>query len=484
MRKFILGLDEGTTNLKSALFDVEKKTIVDIEKRSFARFYPNPAWVEQDAEDTFNKMLASAKAVLRRNSVKKEELLAVAITNQRETVVAWDRETGKPIYNAIVWQCRRTSNMINNLSQETRQKIKELTGLIANPYFSASKMKWILENVKEARKLAKQNRLCFGTIDSFLAFRLTGNHVTDTTNASRTMLMNIHTLQWDDELLKIFKIPKDSLPKILPCDADFGKAKALLGANLRGMIGDQQSSMLGQGAIEKRDTKITYGTGGFILTNIGADSQKLTPNLITTVAYTLNGKTDYAVEGSIYSACSALNFLQDNLGLYKDVKETSKLASKLKDNDNVYFIPAFTGLGAPYWKDDARGLIVGLNFNTKKEHIIRAVLESMAYNTKDIIEELKKCGQNPRFFSVDGGGSQNPFLLQFLSDMLGHEVVKSSQSDSTVLGAIYVALISLELIDKKDIKEFSQSNNIYQPKMSEAERKKLYHGWQKAIKKI
>ena len=484
MRRFILGLDEGTTSVRSVLYDVDTQCIVDIEGKNIKQFHPQLAWVEEDAEEILRKTLQTAKDVLKRNSVQKGELLAIGITNQRETVVAWDRKTGKPIYNAIVWQCRRTSKMVKNLTNETKEKIKEKTGLIANPYFSASKCKWILENVKEAKMLAKNKQLCFGTIDSFLAFHLTGNFVTDTTNASRTCLMNIHSLSWDDELLKIFKIPKHTLAEILSCDSNFGNCKKLLNAPVRAIIGDQQSSMIGQGAISYGKTKVTFGTGGFLLCNVGSESNKIIPSLLTTVASTLNGKTEYAIEGSIYSACSAINFLKDNLGLYEKVEETAKMANSLKSNDGVYLIPAFTGLGAPYWKDDARGAIVGMTYETKKSHLVRACLESMAYNTKAIVDEIKKNGGRFKTISVDGGGSKNEFLLQFLADILGHDIIKSKSSEATVLGAIYVAMLSLGLIEKDDIEKLTESDKIYTSKMIESERKKNYDGWQKAIKKI
>lgn len=482
MRKFILGIDEGTTSLRSVLYDVESQSLVDFEGKEFKQYYPHPAYVEHDAEEIASKVIKTAKQVLKRNEIKSGELLAIGITNQRETVVAWDRLTGKAICNAIVWQCRRTSDSFKNFTQKDIDLIKQKTGLIANPYFSASKMKWILDNVPQAKILAKQKRLCFGTIDSFLAFKLTGNHVTDTTNASRTLLMNIHTLSWDEELLKLFKIPKESLPKILPCDADFGYCK-ILGANIRSMIGDQQSSMVGQGAIENGNTKVTFGTGGFILTNIGQDSNKIFPKLLTTVAYTLGGKTDYAIEGSIYSACSALEWLE-RIDIFKDVSKTAKMAQSLSGNDGVYLVPAFTGLGAPFWKDDARAALVGVTFQTTKEHIVRATLEAMAYNTKALVDEMKSHGQRFKKISVDGGGSKNEFLLQFLADMLGHEIYKSGQSEATSLGAIYVAMLSLNLIDKKDILKLTESKTKFTPNMSEKIRKQNYDGWQNAVSKV
>lgn len=484
MRKFILGIDEGTTNIRSVLYDVNNKKIVDSESKRFKQYYPHSGWVEQDADEIFKKTLLTAKDVLSRNNVTKEELLGIGITNQRETVVAWDRETGEPVCKAIVWQCRRTSKMIEQLPKETKKLIKEKTGLIPNPYFSASKMKWILENVKGTKSLARSGKLCFGTIDSYVTFKLTGNHYTDTTNASRTMLMNLHTLKWDDELLEIFSIPKNSLPEIKASDADFGRAKRLLNAPIRGIVGDQMSSMFGQGAIRYGNTKVTFGTGGFVLTNIGSDSTKNMPHLLTTVASTIGKKTCYAIEGSIYSACSSLNWLQEKLEAFDDVTETEEMALSLDNNEGVYLVPAFTGLGAPYWNDEARACIVGMNFNTGKEHIVRAALESMVYNTKAIIDEMKEHGLKFKLISVDGGGSKNEFVLQFLADMLNHDVVKSKYSESTVLGAIFMAMISLKLITLNDIKIMTASELVYNPNMTKSEREKNYHGWNRAVKSI
>ncbi len=484
MRRFVLGIDEGTTNIRSVLYDVDKKKIVDTESKRFKQYYPQIGWVEQDADEIFKKTLSTAKDVLTRNDIHKEELLGIGITNQRETVVAWDRETGEPICKAIVWQCRRTTEMIEKLPKQIKKKIQDKTGLIPNPYFSASKMKWMMDNVKGIKSLARSGKLCFGTIDSFITFKLTGNHYTDTTNASRTMLMDLETLQWDDELLEIFGIPKNSLPEILPSDSNFGNAKRLLNTPIRGIVGDQMSSMFGQGAVRYGNTKVTFGTGGFILTNIGNNSAKRFPNLLTTVASTIGNKTNYAVEGSIYSACSALNWLQEKLDMYDDVTETESMATALDSNEGVYLVPAFTGLGAPYWNDEARACIVGMNFNTGKEHFVRACLESMVYNTKAIVDEMKQNGLKFKLISVDGGGSKNGFVLQFLADMLNHNVVKSKYSESTVLGAIFMAMISLKLVTLNDIKTMTESETLYSPKMTESERKKNYQGWENAIKKI
>ncbi len=478
MKKYILAIDEGTTSARCVLFD--GKEIVDSEGQKITQHYPRPAWVEQDAEQIFDIVKKCAKKILRRNNV--DAPIGIAITNQRETVVAWDRRTGKPICNAIVWQDRRTANMVARLGKDACKLIKQKCGLIANAYFCASKMKWILQNVPLARKLARTHNLCFGTIDSFLAFRLTGNHVTDTTNASRTMLMDIHTLSWDDQLLDLFKIPKDSLPQICACDANFGYCK-LFKANIVAMIGDQQSSMIGQGAILEGDTKVTYGTGGFVLSNLGKNDKTTFPNLLTTVASTIDGQTQYAVEGSIYSACSGLNFLKDNLGQFESFSKISDMANSLPGNEGVYFVPAFTGLGAPYWKDNARACFVGMTYSTTKAHLVRACMEGMAYNTKTLVDEIKKGGTNCNDISVDGGGSQNPFLLQFLADCLNHKVVKSKFTESTVMGAILVAMMSLGLMKKEGIKKFTHSSQEYVPKMSEQERRKNYDGWKKAVSK-
>lgn len=484
MRRLIIGIDEGTTNARAVLYDVDKNDIIDKQSRSFTQFYPENGYVEQDASEILNIVLSSCKTMILRNKVKKEELLGIAITNQRETVVAWDRRTMKPVFNAICWQCRRTAKYINIMPVRYKKMIREKTGLIPDPYFSGSKMRWILENVKEAKKLAKTGNLCLGTIDSYIAMALTGNFVTDTTNASRTMLMNIKTLDWDDELLKFFKIPRECLAKILPCDAKFGNAKKFFDAPLCSIIGDQFSSMIGQGAINYGTAKITLGTGGFILTNIGQKFDKYPDKLLLTVAYTINNTTEYAVEGSIYSACSGLNFLKNNLGLFKDIRQTDEMAKSLEDNDGVYFVPAFTGMGAPYWNNNARGEISGVTYATKKEHIVRAMLESMAYNSKAIFDEMKKEGLKISLISVDGGGSNNEFLLQFLADMLNHDIIRSKNVEATVLGTIYVAMTSLGIIQKSDIKKLTASTMVYCPNMTEKEREKYYDGWNKALKKI
>lgn len=484
MRRFILGIDEGTTSARAVLYDIDENRIIDKQSKTFKQFYPQSGYVEQDASEILNIVISSCKTVITRNKVQKEELLGIGITNQRETVVAWERKTMKPIYNAICWQCRRTSNYIKSLPLKIKKLIREKTGLIPDPYFSASKMKWILDNVKGAKSLARNGNLCFGTIDSYIATALTGNFVTDTTNASRTMLMNIKTLDWDEELLNFFKIPPKSLPKIMPCDSHFGDVKKFFGAPLCSIIGDQQSSMIGQGAINYGTAKITLGTGGFILTNAGQNYDKCPDKLLLTVASTLENKTEYAIEGSVYSACSGLNFLKYNFNMYEDVRKTSEMAESLPDNEGVYFVPAFTGMGAPYWNSDARGEISGITYATTKAHIVRAMLESMAYNSKAIFDEMRASGLKFSLVSVDGGGSNNDFLLQFMADMLNHDVVKSKNVEATVMGTIYVAMLSLKLIDKEEIRKLTSSTEVFCPNMTEKDREKYYDGWQKAIKKI
>ncbi len=484
MRKFVMGIDEGTTSTRAVLYDVAKNKIVDIESKKFKQFYPASGYVEQDAEEILKAVESTAKTVLKRNNIKEGELVGVGLTNQRETVVGWDKRTLKPIYHAIVWQCRRTTEYIKSLPKNIKTKIHKKTGLIPDPYFSASKIKWLMDNVKEASKLAAEGNLCFGTIDSYIATALTGNHVTDTTNASRTMLMNLDTLDWDKDLLTYFNIPKESLPKILPSDAEFGKIEKFLNAPLCAIIGDQQSSMIGQGAVDYGSTKVTYGTGCFILTNIGQKAEKRPDKLLVTVASTLGNKTEYAIEGSIYSACSGLNYLKNNLSMYSDVSKTSDMAKSLKDNEGVYFVPAFTGLGSPYWNNDVRAQLSGITFATTKSHIVRAMLESMVYNTKAVVDEMRACGLRFSKISVDGGGSNNDFMMQFLADMLNHAVVRSVSSEATVMGAIYVAMMSRKLITEEKVKELTASQQSFEPKLNEKLRQKYYDGWQNAIAKL
>ena len=475
MKKYILGIDEGTTSARAVVYDTKKGKIVSSSASPIKQIYPHNGWVEQDADQIVNAQFGAIEQALIGAKIKPEDIAAVAITNQRESVIAWNAKTGKPIYNSICWQCRRTAGVIENLDKAVVKKIKTKTGLIADAYFSASKMAWILENVPAAKQLAKTDDLRMGTIDAYLAYLLTGEFVTDTTNASRTMLFNIKTLQWDDELLKMWNIPKTCLPHVVASDAIVGECPALGGAPLCSIIGDQQSSLFGQNCLSVGDTKVTYGTGGFVLLNTG--EQIVSNNkLLTTVAYTINGKTYYALEGSIYSACSGIDWLKNGMSLYKDVSQTARMAESVSDNGGVYLVPAFTGLGAPYWNSDARASITGLTFASKPEHIIRAMLESMAYNTLDILSLVDtKLGR----ISVDGGGSKNKFLLQFLADISNVKVCKAISSESTVLGAIKIAEKNLGILREDDISR----QEVYLPSMKKELREKYYAGWKNAIER-
>ncbi len=477
MKRYIVGIDEGTTSCRSVLYDITKNEIVNISSQAFKSIYLNSGWVEQNAEEIYKKQLKTLKSVI--SNISEDEIIGVGITNQRETVVAFNKKTGKPIYNAIVWQCRRTADYIDSIPKKIKQKIKQKTGLIADAYFSASKIKWLLENVPEAQKLLKEDNLCVGTMDSFLAYKLTGRFVTDTTNASRTMLFNINTLKWDEELLKYFNIPKQILPEVISSAEVIGKVLKYK-FPLASLIGDQQSSLVGQGCIARGKAKATYGTGGFILFNTGSEIHHVN-KILTTVAYTINGKTSYALEGSIYSASSTINFMQHSLGFFFNPSETENMAKSIKNTNGVYFVPAFTGLGAPYWNSDARGALVGINFDTTKNHIVRAGLESMAYNTKAILDEMGGNSVKINEIRVDGGCSKNKFLLQFLADMLNIKVVKNKESEATALGAIFLCGIATKTFTLKTINQRILSGNTYKANMKIAEREKLYSGWKSAI---
>lgn len=478
MKRYIIGVDEGTTSCRSVLYDLKQHKIVDVSSRTFESIFPHAGWVEQNAENIYKLQLETINDLVQK--VGQENVLCMGIANQRETVVAWNKQTKKPIYNAIVWQCHRTAENINSLPKKIKEKIKQKTGLIPDAYFSASKIKWILENVPSAKKLLKQNNLCVGTIDSYLSFMLTGKFVTDVTNASRTMLFNIETLNYDKQLLKYFNIPINILPKVISNSEIIG---SVLNYNfpLACLVGDQQASLFGQGCFDEGKTKVTFGTGGFLLLNIGNQPKKI-DKILTTVAYKINNKVCYALEGSIYSASSTVNFMQNNLGFFDDPAETEQMAKSVKNTNGVYFVPAFTGLGSPYWNANCKALITGINFETKKEHIVRAGLESMAYNTKAILDQMSECGVKITKIKVDGGCSKNNFLLQFLADVNNVKVYKNNQSEATVLGAIYLAGLALNAFSIKDINKNISHEKVFSSKIKEEERNNLYLGWANSVK--
>lgn len=478
-KKFILGLDEGTTSVRAVVYDVTKNEIVYSVSKKFKQYYPKEAWVEHDAEEIYEASLEVLNEAIKAKKLKREELFGLGITNQRESVVAWNKKTGQPICHSIVWQCRRTAEFCESLSAKNKKLIKEKTGLIVDAYFSASKIKWILDNVSEARELEKQNNLCFGTMETFLTYRFTNgkSYVSDVTNASRTMLFNISTLDWDDKLLKLFGISREVLPKIVSnaevvgsVNTDIGKIK--IGA----LIGDQQSALFGQGCHEVGMVKNTYGTGCFLLCNVGKSPVK-SKNLLTDVAWKIGDEVTYALEGSVFNAGSIMTWLEEDMGLISSAKETEAIAKSISSTEGTFFVPAFTGMGAPYWDPYARGMLAGMTRATTKAHVVRACLESMAYRTQDILNEIKKITE----LRCDGGVSNNGFLMQFQSNLSKVTVKRQKSTEATVLGAVYMAGLTLGAF--KSVQNISQRitfTKVFTPKEDNSIDIK---GWKKAVAK-
>lgn len=482
MKKYILAIDEGTTSARAGLFDVKKNQFKSIKSAKFDLFYPQNAWVEFDANEVWSAQKNALMEVA--EGIKTEEIYGIGITNQRESAIAWDKLTGKAVFPAICWQCRRTADFCDNISKANKKLIKEKTGLIADPYFSASKFKWLYENIPEIKELARQKRLCFGTMDSFLIFKFTNGKVfaTDTTNASRTMLFNLRTLNWDEDLLKLFKIKKEWLPKIISSSEIVGSTD-LLGKplNICSVIGDQQSALVGQCCFKKGMAKNTYGTGCFVLVNTGTNIEEV-DKLVSTLAYTINGETVYAVEGSVLNAGCLVEWLL-SIGLISEPAESETLALNEKDNGGVYLIPAFTGLGAPYWDSSARGAFIGLTRGATKNHLVRAVLESMAYSTYDLFSLFKN--RYIKELRVDGGVSKNNFLMQFQSDILNMKIKLSKMVESTLMGAVYLAGLSSGAYSSlEEITTKWELQKEYTPKMKIKKRKLLLDGWHNAVKKV
>lgn len=485
-KKYIIGLDEGTTSCRTVVFDKTQNKIISIINKKFTQIFPKPGWVEHNSAEIFDAMISTLSDSIKKFNIKNEEVYGIGITNQRESVVAWQKSTGELICNSIVWQCRRTAEYCEKLSKNIKLKIKNKTGLIVDAYFSASKMNWILKNYPLARKLMANNDLCFGTMDTYLVYRLTNgkSFVTDTSNASRTMLFNINTLSWDDELCKIFNISKNTLPKVVNSSEVVGMAETIIGdIPIASMIGDQQASLFGQGCVGVGTAKATYGTGCFILSNVG-DKPIKSKKMLSTVAWTIDNKTTYALEGSIFNAGSAIDWLIDGLKLCETPSETDLLAGGLENTNGVYFVPAFTGLGAPYWNPYATGTITGLTRGVGKNEIIRATLESMAYGTLDIVNQMKKEGTVFYQINCDGGVSRSNFLMQFQSNILNVPVKLPESTECTVLGAIYLAGLATGAY--KSINEIVKNikfRKTYNSNMPEKIRQSLYNGWKLAIKK-
>lgn len=481
---YIIAIDEGTTSTRAILYDLTKNKIVAQKSSRIKQFYPQAGFVEENASEIYAETLASLVEILELCD-DASEVKGIGITNQRETVVAWDKRTGKPLYNAIVWQCRRTAEFMNAIAKTHGDFIRKKTGLVCDAYFSASKMKWLLDNVPEIKAKSESGDLCFGTVDSFLAYKLTGGKafVTDVTNASRTMLCNLGSASWDDDLLDLFGVDKRSLPKIVMSDARVGEFEYNgLKIPICGMAGDQQAALIGQGCLNAGDSKITYGTGLFMLYNTGYKSIISQNGLVTTVAYGIGGEVSYAFEGSVFNAGSAVQWLRDNLGFFDSSADSETLALSVESSSGVYVVPAFTGLGAPYWNGKARGVITGLTRGVTKAHITRATLESMAYSARDLADVMEKeSGVKLTELRCDGGASANDFLMGFQASVLGANVNRPKEKESTALGVVYLCGLGTGYITKDDIKRLRVCDKIFTPDGDREKYEKLYDGWKEAV---
>jgi glycerol kinase len=485
-RRFILSLDEGTTSARALLFDRSSK-IIGLDQCEFPQIYPRPGWVEHDPDELWGAQAKAFRGVLRGARVEPGEVAAIGIANQRETTILWDRSTGRPVHNAIVWQCRRTADMVEGLKQEHGDLFKERTGLVPDSYFSGPKIRWLLDHEPRLRERASRGEIAFGTVDSFLIFRLTGGrvHATDYTNASRTMLFNIHELEWDEELLETMDVPEQILPEPRASSEIYGYTDpGVFGASvpIAGDVGDQQAALFGQAAFEEGVTKCTYGTGNFLLMNAGRAPPR-SRDLLTTIAWGLGGEVTYALEGSVFITGAAVQWLRDSLGIIDSPSEAESLASTLEDNEGVYFVPAFVGLGAPYWDQYARGMMIGLTRGTGRAHLARATLEAIAYLTKDVSEALEEeSGIEIEEIRVDGGASRNDFLMQFQADVLGKRIVRPTILETTALGAAYMAGLAVDLWSSpEELAQLRRTDRIYEPGMEWAERERLYRDWRMAV---
>jgi glycerol kinase len=490
MEKYILSLDQGTTSSRAILFN-KKGEIVHAAQKEFTQFFPKPGWVEHNANEIWGSILSVIASVLSEANVKPEQVAGIGITNQRETAVVWDKETGQPVYNAIVWQSRQTAEICEDLkSKGLNDTFRAKTGLLIDAYFSGTKVKWILDHVEGARDKANNGQLLFGTIDTWLIWKLSGGraHVTDYTNASRTLMFNIHELKWDDELLEYLTVPKSMLPEVRQSSEVyantvdyhfFGHEVPIAGA-----AGDQQAALFGQACFDEGMAKNTYGTGCFMLMNTGEKAVASNHGLLTTIAWGINGKVEYALEGSIFVAGSAVQWLRDGLRMFKDASQSEGYASKVESTEGVYVVPAFVGLGTPYWDSDVRGAVFGLTRGTSKEHFVRATLESLAYQTKDVLTAMEAdSGISLKTLRVDGGAVKNDFLMEFQSDILGVPVVRPVVQETTALGAAYLAGLAVGYWENQS--EIATQWNIdryFEPKMSEEKREEWYGGWKKAVK--
>ena len=488
MPGYILALDQGTTSSRAILFDNDGQTRA-AANQEFKQYYPQAGWVEHDAEEIWRSQRAVAERVLAEAKAGPEDIAAIGITNQRETVVLWDRATGEPVHHAIVWQCRRTAAMCDRLRAEGYDKVlRSKTGLMTDAYFSGTKIAWLLENVANVRARAERGELAAGTIDAWLIWKLSGGkvHATDVSNASRTLVFNINSLEWDEEILKHFNIPRALLPQVKESSGVIAKTEIFGGRiPIAGVAGDQQASLFGHQCFAKGSAKNTYGTGLFLLMNAGEEIPKSDSGLVATVGWGRNGKTTYALEGSVFIAGAALQWLRDEVGLIKDAAESAAIAQAIADSNGVYFVPAFVGLGAPHWDAYARGTIVGLTRGSNRNHIVRAALESIAYQTREVVDAMvKDTGARPGALRVDGGAARNDFMCQFQADILGIPVERPVTTEATALGAAYLAGLATGFW--KDEKELASQLRIakrFEPAMPESRRNELYGGWRRAVER-
>lgn len=487
MGKYVLALDQGTTSSRAILFDREQN-IVGLAQKEFTQLYPKEGWVEHDPMEIYSSQYAVMMEVITQTGVDVREIAAIGITNQRETTILWDKHTGRPIYNAIVWQCRRTAGIVDALKQEgLGDYIRENTGLVPDAYFSATKIKWILDQVPGARERAEKGEVLFGTVDSWLVWKLTEGaaHVTDYTNASRTMIYNIKSLDWDKTLLKALDIPRAMLPEVCNSSQIYGYA-AVQGVRIpiAGIAGDQQAALFGQCCFKKGEAKNTYGTGCFLLMNTGETPCASQNGLLTTIAIGLNGQVQYALEGSVFVGGAVIQWIRDEMRFITEAQDSEYYARKVPDTGGVYLVPAFTGLGAPYWDMYARGCMIGITRGTKREHIIRAAVEAVAYQSADLVAAMERdIGGCLPELKVDGGASRNGFLMQFQADVLNRRVLRPATSETTAMGAAFLAGLATGVWENlEEIRSQQNSSTVYEPEMETEQREKLLRGWKKAVR--
>jgi glycerol kinase len=489
MKKFIISIDSGTTSNRSILFDLKGKPVFSSQKE-FKQYFPKSGWVEHDPEEIWKTTVKTLKDVIAKAKRLRGKILTIGITNQRETTILWDKKNGEPVYKAIVWQDRRTEEYCKKLRKQNNDtSIFNKTGLLIDPYFSGTKIKWILDNVPKAKKLLKKKQLLFGTIDSFLIWRLTKGkvHATDATNASRTMIYNITSNKWDDNILRLLKIKKHILPVVKDCADDFGKTHpSITGKSIpiTGVVGDQQSASIGQCCFEPGSLKSTYGTGAFVLLNTGSKKLYSKNRLLTTIGYRINGKTTYAMEGSIFIAGAGVQWLRDRMKFFKKAPETEKIIKSLKSNNGIYLVPAFTGLGAPHWNANSRGVLSGITRDTNPKEIVRATIEAVAYQTNDLFDAMKHDGLRPKIVKVDGGMVMNNWFSQFLSDVINVKVLRPKVQETTAAGAAFMAGLKIGVYKSlKDISKNWHLDKKFSPKMKNNFRTNLLKGWSTAVKR-